>query len=389
MRRCIADIRDESKFAESILPSVLHLVGSIFLNVGMSSNAVSATRKNLDAVLQQARTACLLKVDPEQDFAESTARHVVGRIAQSIRDLKFSSNDGGDLIIRLEHEIESISSSLVTPRQGGIVDLIRKRDSGKLAVEKSAALVSLVLGTNVRGFDSDSKSSVDEAVAPREEIVQALMGAGGLRRMESNKRNRDHLRTRAATLESSESDLSTTLRSKLRTYQAERRLVADRMEELRRAMQQLEEDDRELREKIAEAESQLSNINAQSTEETGRLRGELAATEDRVKFDDSVDCLVDKLRTYDDSLKKAVAVSGIVESCEDLDEMISSKLGVYLVNVSSYFSSEVECVEFLRNRIETLEREVKGLVSGTKPQNLFRTRQRISANDFCLDRDEK
>jgi hypothetical protein len=77
----------------------------------------------------------------------------------------------------------------------------------------------------------------------------------------------------------------------------------------------------------------------------------------------NIDQLADGLKVYEESLKKAVTVSNIFENCENVNDFVPSKLGVYLVHVKNYLTSESECVDFLRERVKKLEKESRDLVS--------------------------
>jgi len=360
MRRTIAETADQIKFAESVLPSMLHLIGSIFLNAGMSSTAASATRKNLESVMQLARQASMKKNDPEQVFADRVARYIVSKISESIDDLKTHGNDEGvDLILRLEDEIESLASSLATG-EGGVIELISKRDANKIAAEKSSTVFGVAMATTFRGFEmpeeTDESASVD-----KDEILVSLVGKSGVESMKAHKRVHEDLTLRKSSLHTTNSDQYFQLQIDLDTYQAERSLVAERMEELRLAMRQLEEDDAELTQVIIETEQQISEIEGSSIEEAAKLADELQETEKVVDFEATIDTLAGGLKLYEESLKKAVTVSNIFENCENIHDFVPSKLGVYLVHVKNYLTSESECIDFLRKRVTLLEKDSRDL----------------------------
>jgi hypothetical protein len=366
MRRTIAETPDQLKFAESVLPSMLHLIGSIFLNAGMSSTAASATRKNLESVMQLARQASLKRNDPDQVFAERVARYIVSRISESIDDLKSHGNDEGvDLILRLEDEIESLASSLATG-EGGVIELITKRDANKIAAEKSSTVFGVAMATTFRGFEMPEEAD-ESASVEKNEILVSLVGKTGVESMKTHKRVHDDLTQRKSSLESTNSDEYSRLHSNLETFQAERSMVAERMEELRLAMRQLEEDDAELEQKIVETELHVSEIDTGSMKEVEKLAEELQETEKVVDFEATIDNLAGGLKMYEESLKKAVTVSNIYENCENVNDFVPNKLGVYLVHVKNYLTSESECIDFLRNRVNLLEKDSRDLVSDVRP----------------------
>lgn len=330
------------------------------MNVGMSSTAASATRKSLESVMQLSRKASLAKVDPEQVFADRISRYIVSRISDAIDDLKSHGNDEGvDLILRLEDEIESLASSLNTG-EGGVIELITKRDTNKIAAEKSSAVVGVAMGTTFRGFEMPEEA--DDASVNKETILVSLVGKSGLDNMKTNKSVYEDLSSRMSELTTSNSDVCARLNDSLETFHAERSLVAERMEELRMAMKQLEEDDAELVQKIADTEAQIAEVDTSRNDEIERLSNQLRETEAVVAYEANIDQLADGLKVYEESLKKAVTVSNIFENCENVNDFVPSKLGVYLVHVKNYLTSESECVDFLRERVKKLEKEARDLV---------------------------
>lgn len=311
--------------------------------------------------MKLARRASMTKEDSEQVFADRVARYIVSRISEAIDDLKSHGNDEGvDLILRLEDEIESLASSLATG-EGGVIELITKRDTNKTAAEKSNTVVGVAMATTFRGFEmpmETGESSVDKTG-----ILLSLVGKSGVENMKTHKQVHEDLSLRVSSMTTSKSGDCARLRSNLDTYNAERSLVAERMEELRMAMRQLEEDDAELCQRIDETELEMSELFSNQGDEIQQLTGELKATQKVVDFEATIDSLADGLKVYEESLKKAVTVSNIFENCDNVNEFVPSKLGVYLVHVKNYFTSESECVDFLRKRVVSLERDSRDLVS--------------------------
>lgn len=305
--------------------------------------------------------ASMKKKDTEHVFADRVSRYVVSRISTAIQDLKSQGSDEGvDLILRLEDEIESLASSLVTG-DGGVIELINKRDSTKVAAEKSSTVVGVAMATSFRGFEISEDS--DYSVVDKEDILNNIVGRAEIEQMKNNKLILRDMEEKMKVIEKSNSEERMLLKSNLKTYQAERELVAERMNELRIAMKQLEEDDAELNAIIEETEMKLSTIEENNRGEVRKMVSNLEESKEIADLEKSVESLVDSLKIYEDSLKKAVTVSNIFENCENVDEFVPNKLGIYLVHVKNYFTSESDCVDFLRNRIIELEKEGAELVS--------------------------
>jgi chromosome segregation ATPase len=217
------------------------------------------------------------------------------------------------------------------------------------------------MATTFRGFEMPEE--VEEIGVDKDEILLSLVGKVGIESMKTHSQKHQQLRERLSGIESSNVEECSRLKANLETFHAERELVAQRMEELRRAMKQLEDDDAELCMRIEETEMQISELDANCDEEASKLTRELEETEKVVDFEASVDGLADGLKVYEESLKQAVTVSNIFENCENVNEFVPSKLGVYLVHVKNYFASESECIDFLRQRVGSLEKEARDLVS--------------------------
>mmetsp|Transcript_21229 Transcript_21229/g.24220 ORF Transcript_21229/g.24220 Transcript_21229/m.24220 type:complete len:843 (+) Transcript_21229:80-2608(+) len=360
IRRTITETPDQMKFDDSILPSILHLVGSIFMNAGISSAAASATRKSLESVMQRARKAYILRSNFEQNFAERVSRYILSGISSAIEDLRsHGSDEGVDLILRLEDEIESLASSLVTG-EGGVIELITKRDSTKVAAEKSSAVVGVAMATSFQSFEMPEETN-QESFVEKKDILVKILGNAEVEKMKKNNVFYEEFEKKVSFVANSNIEERQNLQSNLVTFHAERNLVAERMEELRIAMRQLEEDDSELCDKILETRLKLKSFEKKNKEELEAVMEDLNRSKNIVMFEEAVDSLADCLKIYEESLKKAVTVSNIFENCEHADEFVPNKFGVYLIHMKNYFASESECVDFLQNRVNLLENEARGL----------------------------
>jgi len=358
IKRAITEPYDPIKYTDSILPSMLHMIGTLFLLVRMSSRAVSSTRKSLETVIQEARAVA--QYDPV--FAEKVALYIISRIGKAVEELKdcYSDDDGVGLILRLEDEVESLSSSIATSREacGGVIDLITKRDTNKTAAEKASAVVGVAMGTSFRG----NITTVTEVTSDREDILIDLIGPKEAAARTAFREKHQELKSKLSSVITQNEEKRSRMESQLVGLQAQRSMVADRMEQLRQALRRLEEDDEELCEKITDVKDQIQDHYKSSNDQVGELHCETVNMERHIGNEASLDGLVDRLKVYEESLKKAVAVSNLFENCDNVNDFVSSKLGVYFVHVGNYFASEAECVEFLRKRVTNLEKESRDLV---------------------------
>ena len=356
MIRSITETQDQTKFDESELPSVLHMIGTLLLHARMSSRAVTSTRKALETVLQQARTAA----QTDADFAERVARYIVLRISKAIEGLKecHSNDEGVGLILRLEDEVESLSSSIAA-EGGGVIELITKRDASKTAAEKASAVVGVAMGTS---FRRGASTVSPEKTTDKKDILESLLDKDHASRRMANRKRHQEVQAKMSGVMAGGSEQRVGMESTLVNLQSERAIVAERMEELRLALRQLEEDDAELLEKISGIQQQIQKQYQSRNDQVGKLHLEAVEIEKEMQEEAAIDYLADGLQQYQELLRKAVTDSNLFENCDNMTEFVSSKLGVYLVHVRNYFSSEAECVEFLRLRIKKLEKEINDLV---------------------------
>jgi hypothetical protein len=366
VRRAIAECTDQTKFDDKVLPSILHLIGTIFLNAGMPTQAISATRRTLGSVLQSARKASLERDDDQRGFADKISRYIVSRISNTVSDIRCRGgfDEDTDLICHLEEEIESLASSLMTGAENGIIELITKRDVTKSAAEKSSAVASVALGVSLRGDIQGTYLSIesDEISIDKDDILTSLIGEFGVETMKRNWAVHDELVSQIAEIETSDQFECVELESNLKAYVKEQQLVAERMEELKRAMRQLEEDNEELGEKIAKTKARVSRLRAGRVCELSNLSRKLEETKQKLLFETTLDGLAGGLKAYEESLNSAIAVSTAFEAYDSTADFVPSKINVYLERVKNYLNAEAECIEFLRGRVKSLKREGRDLV---------------------------
>ena len=135
--------------------------------------------------------------------------------------------------------------------------------------------------------------------------------------------------------------------------------------ELKQTIEQLELRDAELCAKIEGLNADIEVESSTQSEEASRLNEEIKVAAEAVKYGTSVNTLVDLLKSYDDSLDKAIngSVKVTIET-GDAGEVASQKMDSYLLRARNYFLTESQCVDFLRSRIQASENEVSELVSG-------------------------
>jgi chromosome segregation ATPase len=182
--------------------------------------------------------------------------------------------------------------------------------------------------------------------------------------MKQNKLAHDDVRQKLKSVEDRTSPEYQALNINLHTFQAERTAVQEKMEELKNALKRLEEEDTMINRKIIETQKEISSLDETCNGEVAMLKKELAQASKTAESDNSIRALANQLAVYESSVKNSVNVSSAVSTGnENIAEIIPNKIGLYLTRARNYFRSEADCVQFLRNRVRTLEKEIISLVS--------------------------
>jgi hypothetical protein len=116
--------------------------------------------------------------------------------------------------------------------------------------------------------------------------------------------------------------------------------------------------------KVDETQNEIARLDEACNGEIAELKKELAHTAIATESDIGVRTLANHLAVYESSVKDSLNVSSAVSTgAENMEEIIPSKIGLYLTRARNYFRSEADCVQFLRTRVRALENEVNSLVS--------------------------
>ncbi len=338
---------------------MLELIGKILETTGVAHGAVTATRKSFEGILRRSRSAAF-KSDDAVKFAIGASRLIVSRVRNAIQESKYSVRDGNELIQKLEDEIQSIAPS--SNAEHGIVELISKRDMHRTAAEKSSEVVKIAVIASSRS--RGSRYTHREVELERSDLLVSLLGEGGRVAIENVRAEQSELANELEAVKTGTEEVKE-LTSELESYKAERLAVADRMEELRKTLKMLEEQDAVLASRIDASQKELVELRHNQSARVEELTHQLTEKNSTIAFGDSVELVVDSFQKFDETLEKAFASSvrsGPPKS-KDMREVATSKTNVFLVRVRNYFAAETDCVEFLRGRVADLERDIKSMVS--------------------------
>jgi chromosome segregation ATPase len=158
-----------------------------------------------------------------------------------------------------------------------------------------------------------------------------------------------------------------TLTCNLESLRNEHDRNVTRMEELRKALKLLEEEDANIVTRIEETESQVAEIKQLQAVQVDELANKLSAQSTAIGFSGSVDLVVESFQQLDDTLSNAnTSISNMPpESGKVIDDMVDvaiNKLNMFLLRARNYFAAEADCVDFLRRRVDDLDCEIKRMV---------------------------
>jgi small-conductance mechanosensitive channel len=243
--------------------------------------------------------------------------------------------------------------------------LLSKRDMFKSAAKKSMIVARMALNTlaSQNGFlpTNGTGNNSREAETEKSDIFLAIVGEQGQQVIDQQRANLQDLKSK---VHAGEPERMVDLRSTEEDYVSERQIIAQRIAELRQSIEKLEMYDAELCAKVLDIQAEIESDVTSRSAKNVRLDESLSQAQAAVKFGNSVGSLVDLLKIYDDSLEKAVNGSGqAFSSTDNMGEVVSSKMDAFLVGARNYFTSEAECVDFLRTRIMSSQKTVGELVS--------------------------
>ena len=367
IQRSITECEDQSKFDGSVLPSVKRLYVAILTKGGISAANIATSKGSFESIIKLARKAfLLLENDDDKDFASRVAKFIASRIYIAVEESKFAkfamSADNG--APPEEIDLLTTGKTATSSMDSDISELLSKRDKYKSEAKKSMVVARMALNTLASQNGSlptdangSNGSSSREMEMEKSDIFLAIVGEQGQQLIDQQRANLQDLKTK---VRAAEPENIAEMRSSEEEYVSERHLIASRIAELRQSIEKLEIYDAELCSKVLDIQSNIED----TVVEHGQFDEKLLQAQTAVKFGNSVGSLVDLLKTYDESLEKAINDSGTAFSnADNMGEVASDKMNAFLVRARNYFTSEAECVDFLHTRIFSCEKTVCELVS--------------------------
>jgi hypothetical protein len=372
IQRSILECEDQSKFDTAILPAMVRLLDNLLKNCGMLADDTMANHESFKSILRQARTISQMNLERSNSIADRVSVFIVSRIFVILKESK-ATKSSGDNGSSLKSETDSLTWSLQSVADQGTTALLSKREVHKIATKRFcvAAQSACHSLSGINGSKSTSNGVSKDMGTDKEDIFSAIVDEDTKNSFDQHSFMYTELKTQ---VKEGERDTVKQLRKNVEDLQTERKTIAGRLAELRESIEKLEAQDEEL---FVKQESIQSRIDAEcesESKEAGRLNSELQEATKQMKGDESIRCLVDLLKTFDDSLASRSVQT--VSQGESAEENASKMMDMYLLRARNYFMYESSCYQFLQSRIKTSQKEVSALVS----YNVF---QIAVAGHFC------
>jgi hypothetical protein len=357
IQRSILECEDQSKFDTAILPAMVRLLDNLLKNCGILADDTMANHESFKSILIQARTISQMNLAGSNSIADRVSKFIVSQIFVILNESKATrSGDNGSL----KSETDSLTWSLQSDADQGITALLSKREVNKIATKRfcvaARSACHALPGIN-RSRSSRNGVSKDMGT-DKEDIFYAIVDVDTKNAFDQHSLMYTELKTQ---VKEGESSTVKHLRKNVEDLQTERKTIAGQLAELRESIEKLEAQDEELFVKQVRIQSEIDAECESESEEAGLLNSELQEATKQMKVDECIRCLVDMLKTFDDSL--AARSVQTVSQGESAEENASKMMDMYLLRARNYFMYESRCYQFLQSRIKASQKEVSGLVS--------------------------
>jgi len=318
-----------------------------------------------------------------------------------------NGNNAREVARRLEVEISALLASEEKDSRGEVLDLLAKRDWIKKMAEKSGMVLEISLGqskkkrtsngstvvgganggieTEVNGGNEEEKLQEPQEVAclPRiqspeakQQLVQKILGPSFYGFIASSMNEVLSLEGEIVKRHEETSNKRSALSNRQETLSSKRKEVALRMDKLRKELENLEMQDKELAKDEITVASDLGQLDVILEREVKDLEEKITSKDGHVAADGAVRVTVDAMgelegawaRSFSSSVAKAVPASVSPQSKYSIIPLAPLKLDHYLQYAASYFQTEAKSIEFLRKRVSTMEDEISKLARELEPE---------------------
>ena len=387
---------------------LLDLVGSILRTIHSPSGLLMAIVKALGSLLRKASDAIAISAINDNNYTnnaiqESIAQKVADRAVHQLSNIVDSvihtSNSPKKVAEKLKGEIEAMEIELATSSKTttgtasantasiNIVELMNQRDRTKAIVYKYTNLIRLSLNSSpssnntatatYAGFHMQNQNSNDH------ELMKEMLG-NDYDSIVSSKKKLQELQSREQQTTSSITDRDQ-LVSMIHSLTTDKKRVQNRMEQLRKELHQLVEEEIALDDTLGLEQSKLDALEGSLSREMGMgqfngtgggsgQQSDIHFLSNNVKVEECVSAVAKDICEFVNAMD-AVSSARNGAAMDDSDNQNGSALAVtgteavtgpntlgsLLTATSRYFASELKAVEYLKKRAAKIQAEVPTL----------------------------
>jgi len=362
-QRSITEAGDLAYFDGYILPSMARLMGSLLRKSGISAAGVSETQDAFEPLLRKARSIYLFEQPDAADFLYRVSRFIVSRISLAIGESNAST-----LLSLNGNGVQSNGSGPANGSDYNLAAVLTERESQMTAVKRYGAMISslcaLLSSKASASGATNGHSTPGEGIASSgvADIMLALVGEDTKASFELQKANLEELK---AQVKSNESEKVQEIREAISELNEERGSIAQRILELKLSIEKLEAADAELSVKLNEKQGELLKETEDACEEAATLNKQIQKASDAIAYGSRVMAVAHSLKSYDDSLNRAIATSSKVgvTANGDVAALAGKQMEIFMTRSLKYFLVEAKAIAFVNNRIAESSKALEDLVS--------------------------
>ena len=328
-------------------------------------------RKATDSI-SSATSSSVSGTNIEESIANNVAECSVKSLSSMVDSLIASSNSSATAMKQLEGEIQEMEGALASMKNANgsanIMDLMMKRDKTKAIADKCSNLIHVSLkkashdSHSSNGFGAiDGFVVKSRAVVPGDVMKQIL--GDGYDSVVSSKAKLHELKARELQTNSSFSDRDLIL-STIDTLTADKVRIGNKMEMLKKELEQLIVEEVQLQEKVNTAQSKFNSLEGSLSHEARQVSGQLDAIANNVKVEECVSAIAKEVCNFAnvmDAASSAQDVSVMDVETNGSKDSFHNALGSLLTATSRYFASELKTIEYLEKRAAKIQADIPNL----------------------------
>ena len=375
----VINTASDSEF-ESVLPVLLSLTSGIYVTKGkqMAPNVSSS----LSDTLYNVRDTMRLSISIQSSEIDTTSMSnkmvdtVADQICESFKlvisdessspNLENYEGDKINMIHLLENEIESLLAQQPVSNDGGVLELMTRRDCRKTAAEKSSIVAKLILPSQKESREQNGGMPNSDMNGGAEITFSNLFGD----QFHAFQRSRSaylSLESRLNSLNATWVQERNQISTEIETCQTDLTRIESRKQELQKELDSLNNEENRLTKREELLKQRLEAVyNSSSTPEVDEMKAEMKERAGLIDVEEKVKGVSEKLSNMSSILssqknKERGAQNGNHVDINSVE--VQSKLESFLILVKNYFIAEADCVNFMQKRVAKIQHDAKDLVS--------------------------